>query len=64
MRLNVMLLTLSALLLALSASAQHPTKVPRIGIVTAQPLSGIASRQQAFLQGLRELGYVEGKNIV
>jgi len=64
MKLNVMLVTLSALLLALSASAQQPAKISRIGIVTAQPLSGIASRQQAFLQGLRELGYVEGKNIV
>jgi putative ABC transport system substrate-binding protein len=46
------------------AHAQPATKTPRIGIVTAQPLSAIASRHEAFLQGLRELGYVEGKNIV
>jgi putative ABC transport system substrate-binding protein len=66
MRSNVILFTLSALLSTLSASAraQQPTKIPRVGIVTLQPLSGIASRHEAFRQGLRELGYVEGKNIV
>jgi putative ABC transport system substrate-binding protein len=59
-----MLIALSALLLALNASAQQAPKIPRIGIVTLQPLAGIASRHEAFRQGLRELGYVEGKNIV
>jgi putative ABC transport system substrate-binding protein len=58
------LTTLTVLLITAPVTqAQQPAKVPRIGIVTFQPLSGIASRQQAFLQGLRELGYVEGKNI-
>jgi len=46
------------------AEAQQPPKIPRLGIVTAQPLSAVAARQEAFRQGLRELGYVEGKNIV
>ena len=46
------------------AEAQQPTKVPRIGYLTAASLSSIAARIEAFRQGLRELGYVEGKNIV
>ena len=40
------------------------TKVPRIGYLTATSLSANAARIEAFRQGLRELGYVEGKNIV
>ena len=46
------------------ALAQQPKKVPRIGYLTAVPLSAIAARTEAFRQGLHELGYVEGKNIV
>jgi len=44
--------------------AQQPAKVPRIGYLTQASASVIASRIEAFRQGLRELGYVEGKNIV
>jgi len=44
--------------------AQQPATVPRIGYLTASPLSAMANRIDAFRQGLRELGYVEGKNIV
>jgi ABC-type uncharacterized transport system substrate-binding protein len=46
------------------AQAQQPTKVPRIGYLTAGSLSTSSARIEAFRQGLRELGYVEGKNIV
>jgi putative ABC transport system substrate-binding protein len=46
------------------AAAQQPTKVPRIGYLSAASLSVIAARAEAFREGLRELGYVEGKNIV
>src|SRR5438309_1655070 len=55
-----------ALLLALSfpAAAQQPTKVPRIGYLTAASLSAISGRTEAFRHGLRDLGYLEGKNIV
>jgi len=42
--------------------AQQPTKMPRIGYLGTSP-SAIAARIEAFRQGLRELGYVEGKNI-
>ena len=44
--------------------AQQPTKLPRIGWLTGSTLSSNAHRTDAFRQGLRELGYVEGKNIV
>ena len=47
-----------------SAEAQQPTKVPRIGYLTGVSLSANSARIEAFRQGLRELGYVEGKNIV
>jgi len=58
--------TLCAMLLALcaSAAAQQSTKIPRIGFLSASSLSANAARTEAFRQGLRELGYVEGKNIV
>ena len=46
------------------AEAQQPKKVPRIGYLTGTSLSAAAPRTEAFRQGLRELGYVEGKNIV
>jgi len=46
------------------AEAQQPTKIPPIGYLTTPLLSANAARVEAFRQGLRELGYVEGKNIV
>ena len=46
------------------AEAQQPKKIPRIGYFQAPPFSAVAARTEAFRQGLRELGYVEGKNIV
>ena len=44
------------------SSAQQPTKVPRIGYLTNAPLSA-NELAEAFQHGLRQLGYVEGKNI-
>jgi putative ABC transport system substrate-binding protein len=46
------------------AEAQQAKKIPRIGYLTVSSLSANAARIEAFRQGLRELGYVEGKNIV
>jgi len=46
------------------AHAQQPTTVPRIGYLSPTSPSVSPSRIEAFRQGLRELGYVEGKNIV
>jgi putative ABC transport system substrate-binding protein len=56
---------LCALLLAVSipAEAQQPAKLHRIGYLAGASRSAIAFRTEAFRQGLRELGYVEGKNI-
>ena len=46
------------------AQAQQAGKIPRIGYLTAASPSAMSARIEAFRQGLRELGYVEGKNIV
>ena len=46
-----------------AAQAQQPTKIPRIGYLTNSPCAS-AKFQDAFRQGLRDLGYIEGKNIV
>jgi ABC-type uncharacterized transport system substrate-binding protein len=58
--------TLCAMLLALcvSADAQQPGKIPRIGFLIGSSPSANAARIEAFRQGLRDLGYIEGKNIV
>jgi len=55
-----------AVLLALSfpAEAQQPKKVPRIGFLESGGAERTKSRLAAFEQGLRELGYVQGKNIL
>ena len=54
--LTVFLLTVSF------AEAQQPAKVPRIGYLNEGSFEKL--RTEAFRQGLRELGYMEGKNIV
>jgi putative ABC transport system substrate-binding protein len=59
----VWLLT-TLLLPTVSARAQQPAKIPRIGYLSGSSISVLAARIEAFRQGLRELGYVEGKNIV
>jgi len=46
------------------AEPQQLTKIPRIGFLGATSPAALAARVQAFRQGLHELGYVEGKNIV
>ena len=63
---KILYIALCAMLLALSSSvaAQQPTKVPRIGYLTAASRSTIPARIEAFQQGMRELGYVEDKSIV
>jgi putative ABC transport system substrate-binding protein len=50
--------------LCFPAQAQQPAKVPRIGFLTGDSLSDISARREAFRQGLGELGYEEGNNIV
>jgi ABC-type uncharacterized transport system substrate-binding protein len=63
MRKKFFTLALSTLLLAHSVSAgAQQTKVPRIGVLIlgAPPNANL----DAFIQGLRELGYIEGKNLL
>ena len=64
---EIIVLTLCALLLALCfpVDAQQPQKIPRIGYLSSggEPKAPEAS-VDAFRQGLRDLGYIEGKNIL
>jgi len=46
------------------AEAQQAKKVPTVGFVALASLSAVSARVEAFRQGLRDFGYVEGKNIV
>ena len=61
---EIVCVVFGVLLLALGspAEAQQPKKVPRIGFLSVTS-SGPDPRLQAFRQGLREMGYVEGRNI-
>jgi putative ABC transport system substrate-binding protein len=52
------------LITAPSTEAQQPKKIPRIGFLATVSPYTISVRVEAFRQGLREFGYVEGKNIV
>src|SRR2546427_9023372 len=47
----------------LAAEAQQAAQIARIGYLTSSP-AGNLHAPEAFLQGLRDLGYVEGRNIV
>jgi putative tryptophan/tyrosine transport system substrate-binding protein len=57
---------IAVILLAITvmAEAQQPKKIPRIGVLGASPLSTNRARIEELRQGLHQLGYVEGKNIV
>jgi putative ABC transport system substrate-binding protein len=63
-RMMVFVLSVAILACTHPAQAQQPKKVPRIGFLATVSPSTISDRVEAFRQGLRELGYVEGKNIV
>ena len=60
------LLLVGALLFALGlpVGAQTPKKVSRVAYLAAVSAAADAPRLEAFRQGLRDLGYVEGQNIV
>jgi len=65
MKRKITVLTLCVMLFALCfpVQAQQP-KVPRIGFLGGESSSFYGVRIDAFRQGLNELGYIEGKNIV
>jgi len=58
------LFVILALTSARLVEAQQPTKVPQIGYLSSQSASADSSFLDAFRQGLRDLGHIEGKNIV
>jgi putative tryptophan/tyrosine transport system substrate-binding protein len=59
----ILTLALGLLLAPLAAEAQQAKKVFRVGVLaTANPRSGVSC--VAFAQRLRDLGYVEGQNLV
>jgi hypothetical protein len=58
---------LGAILLVCSfqfAEAQEPKKIPQIGYLSGGSSSALSPRTDAFRQGLREVGYTEGQNVV
>ena len=59
-------LALGSILLALGlpAQAQQPRKISRIGYLSSGDPVSRGYRIEAFRQGLKELGYTEGKNII
>ncbi len=58
------ILAVSLILAPLAVEAQQPGKVPRIGVLVVGSASSESTRIEAFRQGLRELGYVEGRNLM
>ena len=52
------------LFITVPAQAQLTTKTYRIGYLAGSSLSVNAARIEAFLQGLRDFGYIQDKNIV
>jgi putative ABC transport system substrate-binding protein len=66
MRKNAIRIALCAVLFALSfpTHAQQPTKIPRIGLLLTGTPSSSSYSLEAFRNGLRDLGYVQGKNIL
>ena len=64
MKSNILLWLLATFLLTTAppVEAQQPGKIPTIGFMRGG--SPTDPEVEAFRQGLRELGYVEGKNII
>ena len=57
-------LLVTIFLRSISAEAQQPAKIPRIGFLSASSAAALSARTEALRQGLRELGYAEGKDII
>ena len=60
----IVTLILSLLTVPLTSQAQQTAQVPRLGLLMVGSASGFASGIEAFQQGLRDLSYVEGQNII
>jgi putative tryptophan/tyrosine transport system substrate-binding protein len=57
------LITMILLAVAVTAEAQQPKKIPRIGYLSNTDPASESTRSEAFRAGLRALGYIEGQNI-
>jgi putative tryptophan/tyrosine transport system substrate-binding protein len=57
------LVAMMLLAVAVSAQAQEPKKVPRIGYLSSGDPATDSARAEAIRLALRELGYIEGQNI-
>ncbi len=64
MRRREFIVLLGGVVLPFAARAQQEKRVPRIGLLSPFSRSDTALWHQAFLEGLRDLGWVEGQNIV
>ena len=66
MKKKITVFALCAMLFALcfSAQAQQAEKIPRIGYIASAGPDAAGTNRGAFQQGLRDLGYIEGKNII
>ena len=62
--LGLLMMVAIVLLHGYPAEGQRAKKVPLIGFLAGTSPSTISDRIDAFRQGPRELGYVEGKNII
>src|SRR5499433_4247130 len=63
-RIGLAVVVAVSLIVPLVAGAQQAGKVTPIGYLSGPSLSANAARIEAFRQGLRELNYVEGNNII
>ena len=62
--LALIMMTVGPLVAPLAADAQQAPKAPRVGVFFASNPTATTGNNEAFTQGLRERGYVEGQNIV
>src|SRR2546425_2149204 len=61
---GIVTLILGLLATPFAVQGQPAKNVPRIGFLSAASPAALSARTEAFRQGLRELGYVAGKNII
>jgi len=62
--LSGLVVTVALLLTVVLAEAQQPARIPQIGYLNIPARGGARHLSGGFRQGLRELGYVEGQNII
>jgi putative ABC transport system substrate-binding protein len=60
----ILLVTVVLMTIPSLAQAQQPNTVPRVGYLSATTISTVSARVEAFRRGLRDLNYVENKNII